>query len=81
MYLESGCQSGGGYFDPEDYVSHQVFISLYTETDGYYAYLEPCIGHEAFTRYGEKRSKTFAGVSASAGFNHFRVGFRRIVKF
>ncbi len=66
-YWDFRRQSGGGYFDPTDFISHQVFVSLYAETNGYYAYLEPYIGHQSFTRYGAYTSDMFFGASGSAG--------------
>jgi tetratricopeptide (TPR) repeat protein len=60
-------QSGSGYFDPEGFTSHQVFISFYTEKNGFYAYLEPYAGYQSFTRYDEKSGDTFSGVFGSAG--------------
>ncbi len=66
-YWDFRRQSEGGYFDPSDFLSQQVFVSLYAETNGYYAYLEPYVGHQAFTRYGAKTSNTFAGGSGSVG--------------
>jgi thioredoxin-like negative regulator of GroEL len=62
-------QSGGGYFDPEDLISHQVFVSLYTEKNGFYVSLEPYTGLQSFTRYGEYTSKSFYGATAAAGWN------------
>lgn len=68
-YWDFRRQSGSGYFDPENFVSHQVFVSLYGERDGLYAYLEPYTGYQSFTRYGEKSANFFSGYSASAGWN------------
>ncbi len=60
-------QSGGGYFDPEGFTSHQVFVSFYAEKNGYYAYLEPYTGYQSFTRYDERSGHIFSGISGSAG--------------
>jgi hypothetical protein len=60
-------QSGGGYFDPEDFISHQAFLSLSAEKGGFYWYLEPYVGYQSFTRYEEQNHNTFAGFGASAG--------------
>jgi tetratricopeptide (TPR) repeat protein len=60
-------QSGSGYFDPEDFISHQAFLSLYAEKNGFYGYLEPYVGYQSFTRYEEQNHNTFAGFGASAG--------------
>jgi len=60
-------QSGSGYFDPNDFVSNLASVSLYAEKMDIYAYLEPFIGYESFTRYGAKSAKGVFGVSGSAG--------------
>ena len=62
-------QSGGGYFDPEDLTSHQVFVSLYTEKNGFYVSFEPYTGLQSFTRNGEYTSKNLYGATAAAGWN------------
>ncbi len=66
-YWNFSHQSGGGYFDPEGFTSHLVFVSLYMEKNALYAYLEPYVGLQSFTRYGEYTSKSFYGAVASAG--------------
>ncbi len=60
-------QSGSGYFDPEDFISHQIYVSLYAEREGLYASLEPYTGYQSFKRYGETSGNYFAGYAASAG--------------
>jgi tetratricopeptide (TPR) repeat protein len=60
-------QSGSGYFDPEDFISHQVFLSLYAEKSGYYGYVEPYVGYQSFNRYDVQNHNTFAGFGATAG--------------
>jgi tetratricopeptide (TPR) repeat protein len=60
-------QSGGGYFDPKDFISHQIFFSLSVEREGFHASLEPYTGYQSFKRYGETSGNYFAGYSASAG--------------
>jgi tetratricopeptide (TPR) repeat protein len=66
-YLDFRRQSGSGYFDPEDFTSHQVYASLYAEKDGYYANLEPSVGYQSYTRYGGRVSDTFYSLFAAAG--------------
>ena len=68
-YLDFRRQSGSGYFDPEDFMVHQVFLSLYAEHQGFYVFFEPYVGYQSFTRYGEGNSESIAGASASAGWN------------
>jgi hypothetical protein len=66
-YWDFRRQSGSGYFDPENFISHQIFVSLYAEREGLYASLEPYTGYQSFKRYEEKSGNFFAGYSASAG--------------
>ena len=68
-YLDFRRQSGSGYFDPEDFTVHQVFLSLYDEHQGFYVFFEPYVGYQSFTRYGAGNSETIAGASATAGWN------------
>ncbi len=60
-------QSGSGYFDPDGFTSHQVFVSFLAGKNGFYAYLEPYTGYQSFTRYDERSAHTFFGISGSAG--------------
>ena len=66
-YLDFRRQSGGGYFDPENFISNQVYASLYGEKDGYHAYIELNGGYQSYTRYGEKTGSTFFGFNGAAG--------------
>jgi tetratricopeptide (TPR) repeat protein len=61
-------QSNGGYFDPNHFVSHQVFVALSAEQGGWYAYLEPSVGLQSFARNDQfSGSRVFYAVGASAG--------------
>jgi len=66
-YWDFRRQSRSGYFDPNHFTSHQIFVSLYAEKNAFYVSLDPYGGYQSFTRYGEKTSGFFAGFSASAG--------------
>jgi thioredoxin-like negative regulator of GroEL len=66
-YWDFRRQSGSGYFDPEDFISHQIFVSIYAEHEGLYAYLEPNTGYQSFKRYGVNTGNFFSGYTASAG--------------
>lgn len=66
-YLDFNRQSGSGYFDPENFVSHQAFVSLYHEGPRGYAYLEPYAGTQSFDRFGSHSSDFVAGGSGSLG--------------
>jgi len=60
-------QSNGGYFDPNNFTSHQIYLSLYAEQGGWYASLEPYAGLQSFTRNDEYSSHSFYGAVASTG--------------
>jgi hypothetical protein len=66
-YVDFNRQSRGGYFDPEEYYAYQAFVSLYSETEKYYLYLEPFFGYQSFTRFGEDTDDTFGGGFGSVG--------------
>ena len=66
-YMDFARQSDGGYFDPHDLVSNQVFASLYYENGNIYLYAEPFIGQQFFSRHGENEDDLVAGGSFSIG--------------
>jgi hypothetical protein len=68
-YVDFNRQSSGGYFDPEDFLSLKAFVSLFAETEKYFLYLEPFIGVQSFTRFGQETDDTFAGGYGSLGWN------------
>ena len=71
-YWDFRRQSGGGYFDPQDFTVHQIFLSLCKEYEGFYFFAEPYAGFQSFTRYGEKSDGTISGFYASAGWTSKR---------
>ncbi|WP_028841538.1 BTAD domain-containing putative transcriptional regulator [Thermodesulfobacterium hveragerdense] len=52
VYLDFKKQMRNGYFDPDDFWSNQLFLTIYYENPKVYVYLEPFIGHQTFRRYG-----------------------------
>jgi tetratricopeptide (TPR) repeat protein len=68
-YLNFDRQSRSGYFDPNDFLSNQIFISLSFEKDKFYVTLEPYGGHQSFRRYGDNNSGFFGGGSGVLGLN------------
>ena len=66
-YLDFNRQSGGGYFDPDNYFSHQLFISLSYEKKKLYGFIEPYVGHQSFTRNGVDTSDYIAGAVGTLG--------------
>ncbi len=67
-------QSDGGYFDPSNFLSHQVSVSTYFEHNKFYFYVEPYIGHQSFKRDDEKSSDWIGG-----GFGAFGWKFKRSI--
>lgn len=67
-YLDFKRQSGSGYFDPNNFISHQIFITLYYEKGRLYSYLEPYGGHQSFKRYGSRSRDFFSGVYGTLGY-------------
>lgn len=65
--LDFDRESGGGYFDPGNYLAHQAFATLYLERGRVYTYLEPYYGHQSFTRTGARTSDWFGGGNGALG--------------
>ncbi|MCX7793488.1 MAG: tetratricopeptide repeat protein [Thermodesulfovibrionales bacterium] len=75
-YLDFKKQTKGGYFDPEDFISHQVFLSLQFSKEGLYLFIEPYGGHQSFRRYNQRTEDFFAGGSVTLGYtisNNFSI--------
>ncbi|OGW48082.1 MAG: hypothetical protein A2Y66_00360 [Nitrospirae bacterium RBG_13_41_22] len=66
-YLNFNRQSSSGYFDPNDFLSHQIIVSAYLEKNKLYAYLEPFIGYQSFRRYGDKSDDIIGGAYGYLG--------------
>jgi tetratricopeptide (TPR) repeat protein len=71
-YVNYARQSGGGYFDPNDYVAHQAFASFYYEKWGGYLNLSPYAGYQSFRRFGNSSDDVIYGVSGSLGYRFTR---------
>ncbi|RJP21304.1 MAG: hypothetical protein C4520_09830 [Candidatus Abyssobacteria bacterium SURF_5] len=67
-YLNFNRQSGGGYFDPNDFISNQIFASAYYERQKLYLYVEPFFGHESFRRSGDNADELVGGGYGSIGY-------------
>lgn len=68
-YLNFNRQSGSGYFDPNDFISHQIFASLYFEKEKYYISLGPYGGYQSYRRDGEYNDGFFGGGYGVLGLN------------
>jgi hypothetical protein len=66
-YLNFNRQSGSGYFDPNDFFSHQILASLYFEKEKYYIYFGPYGGYQSYRRDGEVNEGFFGGGNAALG--------------
>ncbi|MFZ3073406.1 MAG: tetratricopeptide repeat protein, partial [Thermodesulfobacteriota bacterium] len=62
-YLDFKRNSGSGYFDPQDFISHQVFLKMFFEKERHSLSLEPFIGNQSFERYGKGNNDPTSGVS------------------
>ncbi|MEK6779018.1 MAG: tetratricopeptide repeat protein [Candidatus Deferrimicrobiota bacterium] len=60
-------ETGSGYFDPGNYLSHQLFLALSHDGKRVVAYIEPYVGHEEFDRRGTKTNRWIGGGSGSLG--------------
>jgi tetratricopeptide (TPR) repeat protein len=60
-YLDFQRESGSGYFDPADYLSHRVELSVGYEKGRGYFHLAPFIGHQSYRRRGDTPEGFFAG--------------------
>jgi tetratricopeptide (TPR) repeat protein len=71
-YVNFRRQSGGGYFDPNDYYSNRGFVSFYMEQEKFYSFADLYVGQQAFKRYGVASKDPVYGGSASLGFKPTR---------
>lgn len=68
-YLDFDRQSGSGYFDPDDFISNQVFVNLSLEQGRFSSFLGGYGGVQSFRRGGSKASgDLFGGVSGLVGY-------------
>jgi hypothetical protein len=64
-YLDFRRESGSGYFDPSNFLSHRLFLALSTSWNGALLYLEPFGGFESFKRGGQNVDEFIGGGYAS----------------
>ncbi len=67
-YLDFDHQSFDGYFDPNHFLSNQLFINASYEQGRFNGFAELTAGHQSFTRYGIYHSDFVYGGSASIGY-------------
>lgn len=62
-YLNYDRQSGGGYFDPEQFLSHQFYLSASKQIECTTISIEPYFGHQSYRRYALDHNDWFWGGS------------------
>lgn len=67
-FLDFRRQSRGGYFDPDNFISHVVFGNLSFETSRIYGYVEPYIGYQRYKRYHENHEDYITGGLGALGY-------------
>ncbi|AJE03445.1 tetratricopeptide repeat protein [Geobacter pickeringii] len=73
-YLDFERQSRGGYFDPNNFMSHQIFVTLDWKKDRFAVYLEPYGGFQSFDRNNAHTDDLFGGITGTVSYrltNHF----------
>ncbi len=66
-YLDFHRETGSGYFDPSDFLSHQGIVTFSYEHVGRYIYLEPFFGHQSFKRQRADHDDWIWGGSGTVG--------------
>jgi len=67
-YLDFKQQSGGGYFDPNNFISNALFVNISFENGPIYGYIEPYGGYQSFTRNEEGNYDWFVGGAGMIGY-------------
>jgi hypothetical protein len=67
-YLDFRRQSGGGYWDPDNYFANSGFVNLSFEVNRVYGYIEPYLGYQSYTRFDESKGGIFYGFTGSLGY-------------
>jgi tetratricopeptide (TPR) repeat protein len=60
-YLDFQRETGSGYFDPSNYLSHKLELSFDYEKGRGYVHLAPFIGYQSYRRRGESPEGSFGG--------------------
>jgi hypothetical protein len=61
-------QCGSGYFDPNDFMSHQFFVNVSLNRAHWYGYVEPYGGYQSFRRNNADSDDLFGGVTGTVGY-------------
>ena len=68
-FLDYDTQSGSGYFDPDNFVSHRVSASIEFDRRKFFAFVQIYGGHQEFERHDFRTSEWVKGGRASFGVN------------
>jgi len=68
IYLDFDHQSFHGYFDPNDFVSNQIFAGTTFEYGKWSGFVELYVGYQSYRRYGEDHGDIISGGAAGAGY-------------
>jgi tetratricopeptide (TPR) repeat protein len=63
-YLEFERQSLGGYFDPDNFISHQLYATLEYKDGKSTYFIDPYAGFQSFERYNQSSNDFYGGGSA-----------------
>jgi tetratricopeptide (TPR) repeat protein len=71
-FLDFRGQSGSGFFDPDNYVSHRLFGSISVEKEKISTYFDVFTGKQRFVRYANPTDDWIVGGSAAVAFKPIR---------
>ena len=66
-FLDFDRETGSGYFDPSNFLSHLGFVAFSYEHARWYTYLEPIFGHQSFQRQGAENNDWIWGGNGTIG--------------
>lgn len=67
-YMNFRRQSGHGYFDPQNFIAHVLFVNASFERGRFYGYAEPYGGYQSFTRNEEGNYSMIVGGAGLLGY-------------
>jgi len=70
-------QSGGGYFDPNDYIANSVFLNFAFDAQPFYGNITPSVGYQDFNRNDEHQCGIFGNITGLLG---YRMGNRMAIE-
>ena len=71
-YLDFQKQTFDGYFDPNNFSSHILFVNVSFEEKSFYGYAEPYVGYQTYTRYEEGDNSVIGGFAGMMGYRFSR---------